>query len=63
MKSRFLITMLLLAVVTVAMGGKKAKVVDLWPDGTEIPAWFHDTTRVDVSVLNHYDVTEYGVDR
>ena len=55
--------MLMLAVGMTAVGKKKAKVVDLWPDGTEIPAWFADTTRVDLSGLKHYDVTEYGVDR
>ena len=63
MKNRTLLMMLMLAVGMTAVGKKKAKVVDLWPDGTEIPAWFADTTRVDLSGLKHYDVTEYGVDR
>ena len=52
---------LLMASMT-AMGKKKAKVVELWPDGTEIPAWFSDTSRVDVSGLKRYVVTDYGVD-
>jgi len=48
---------------TTAEAKKKVKTVELWPDGTEIPAWFKDTTRVDLSGLKRYDVTEYGVDR
>ena len=36
---------------------------ELWPDGTEIPAWFRDTTRVDLTGLRRYVVTDYGVDR
>ena len=63
MKNKLIMTVLMLAVVTVAVGKKKAKTVDLWPDGTEIPAWFHDTTRVDLSGLKRYVVTDYGVDR
>ncbi len=47
----------------VAEGKKKVKTVELWPDGTEIPAWFSDTSRVDVSGLKCYVVTDYGVDR
>ena len=42
---------------------KKTVKQGLWPDGTEIAAWFQDTTRVDLSGLRHYVVTDYGVDR
>ena len=63
MKQTFLWTVLVLTVATSALGKKKTKTVDLWPDGTEIPAWFHDTTRVDLSGLKRYVVTDYGVDR
>ena len=55
--------MLTLTVATAAFGKKKAKSVELWPDGTEIPAWFSDTSRVDLSGLKRYVVTDYGVDR
>ena len=53
---------LLMAGMT-AEAKKKVKVVDLWPDGTEISAWFSDTSRVDLSGLKRYVVTDYGVDR
>ena len=53
---------LLMAGMT-AEAKKKVKVVDLWPDGTEIAAWFSDTSRVDLSGLKRYVVTDYGVDR
>ena len=44
--------------------GKKAPkaVKDLWPDGTEIEAWFKDTTAVKLEGLGkQYRVTDYGV--
>ena len=63
MKNRILLLALILAVTTTAMGKKKAKSVELWPDGTEISAWFSDTSRVDLSGLKRYVVTDYGVDR
>ncbi len=35
---------------------------DLFPDGTEVPAWFRDTTHVDISHLGRqYRITDYGV--
>jgi len=35
---------------------------DLFPDGTKIPAWFADTTRIDVAKLGkQYVITQYGV--
>ena len=63
MKSRLLTAVLLLTVTTAVVGKKKMKPVELWPDGTEIPAWFSDTSRVDLSGLKRYVVTDYGVDR
>ena len=37
------------------------KVKDAFPDGTEIPAWFADTTKVDVSSLGEkYSIADYG---
>lgn len=40
--------------------GKVAK--DLWPDGTEIPAWFRETTPVNISALGkQYRITDYGI--
>ena len=63
MKTRFFMTLLMLAIVVAAIGKKKDVKKELWPDGTEISAWFKDTVRVDLSGLKHYDVTAYGVDR
>ena len=51
----------MLACMTVT-GKKKVTKQELWPDGTPISEWFQDTTRVDLSALRHYVVTDYGVD-
>lgn len=41
-----------------------ASAADKWPDGTTIPSWFADTTRVDPSSLGRrYVVTRHGVCR
>jgi polygalacturonase len=61
-KIAFFLLVFSLTVVT-AVGKTKRPPLQLWPDGTEISAWFADTSRVDVSGLKHYDVTDYGVDR
>ena len=46
-----------------AVAAKKAKAaVDLFPDGTEVPAWFHDVTPVDVASLGRqYRLTDHGI--
>lgn len=50
----------MIAAVTFAKGKKVQP--ELWPDGTPIPAWFSNTSRVDVSTLGKkYVVTNYGV--
>ncbi|MCF0208677.1 MAG: exopolygalacturonase [Bacteroidaceae bacterium] len=37
---------------------------DLFPNGEPIPAWFNDTTRVDVATLGkQYIITDYGVEQ
>ncbi|MCR4583645.1 MAG: exopolygalacturonase [Prevotella sp.] len=62
--NRKLMMLLLCVLVSMSAAGKKKKVtIDLWPDGTEVSQWFRDTSRVDLSGLRQYDVTEYGVDR
>ena len=41
---------------------KVKKVVETWPDGTPMDAWFQDTTKVDVSKLGRqYVLTDYDV--
>ena len=54
---------LLLFVAFSVLGGNAKSKKELWPDGTEISAWFSDTTRVDVNTLGkRYVITDYGVE-
>lgn len=32
-----------------------------WPDGSQISPWFSDISRVDISGLKHYIITDYGI--
>ena len=60
MRLRFTLT-LALALVCAAANAKK-KAGQLFPDGTPIPAWFSDTTKVDVDKLGQkYVITDHGV--
>ena len=53
---------LLLALIIAPAQAKKNKKQALFPDGTPIPAWFNDTTKVDVATLGRqYVITDYGV--
>ena len=53
--------MLLLTVAGYAKSKKKV-VVERWPDGTVMDAWFKDTTKVDMTALGRqYVITDYGV--
>ena len=52
----------LLIVGSTAADAKRKLKPQLWPDGTEISAWFNDTSRVDVATLGRqYVITDYGV--
>lgn len=62
-KNKILLVLMMAAMVLTVSAKKKAKTAELWPDGTEISAWFSDTSRVDLSGLKRYVVTDYGVDR
>ena len=56
-----LIALALLIATLPAVGKKKVK-TELFPDGTPIPAWFSDTTKVSQEMLGkRYVITEYGV--
>ena len=56
-----LIAMALLVITLPAIGKKKVK-TELFPDGTPIPAWFSDTTKVSQEMLGkRYVITEHGV--
>ena len=62
MKTRLITCFVLALVCATGIAKKKVSKPDLWPDGTPIAEWFKDTTRVDLSALKHYVVTDYGVD-
>lgn len=55
--------LLILLALTLCLGtSAKRKTSDVFPDGTPIPQWFNDTTKVDVNKLGRkYVVTDYGV--
>lgn len=54
---------MLVALLTLAAGAKSKKpVVETWPDGTPMDAWFQQATKVDVNSLGkQYVLTDYGV--
>lgn len=58
MKLLLLCSILALALTAEARKSEK----DFFPDGTEVPTWFRDTTHVDLSKLGkQYRITDYGV--
>ncbi len=60
MKKLIVLPLLLLCLCMQAKQKKQA--TPLWPDGTEIGAWFNATTSVDLASLGRrYVVTDYGV--
>ena len=57
-----ILLLLLPLIVLSASARPKKKVVDTWPDGTVMDAWFSDASRIDVSTLGRqYVITDYGV--
>ena len=57
-----LLWIVLVCAVAVCAEAKKKVKASVFPDGTPIPAWFSDTSRVDVASLGRqYVVTDYGV--
>ena len=54
---------LLLSLTLIAVAKPKAKtVVETWPDGTEMDAWFQNPQKVDIGQLGRrYVLTDYGV--
>ncbi|MBQ9224400.1 MAG: exopolygalacturonase [Prevotella sp.] len=61
MRKTILFLMLLLTVAGYAKSKKKV-VVERWPDGTVMDAWFKDTTKVDMNALGRqFVITDYGV--
>ena len=51
MKIRVIMLFVLVLTGMTATAKKKVSNSQLWPDGTPIPEWFSDTTRVDLSSL------------
>lgn len=59
---KILLLMLSMIVVAGAAKPKKKAVVETWPDGTVMDAWFKDTAKVDVKTLGRqYVITDFGV--
>lgn len=58
-KKKMFIILLLYIVITITI----TKNIDIWPDGTPISPWFYDTTRVNISSLKYYYITDYGVEK
>ena len=63
MKKICMMSFLLMMVVSVgAAKAKKKTLVEVWPDGTVMDAWFKDTTKVDITTLGRqYVITDYGI--
>ena len=56
-----MLTCLSMLVLT-GMAKSKKQVVETWPDGTPMDAWFQQATKVDVNTLGkQYVLTDYGV--
>ena len=53
---------ILIILLDFVINKKTIKEIETWPDGTPISPWFYDTTRVDLSDLKHYKITDYGVE-
>ncbi|MCR4853096.1 MAG: exopolygalacturonase [Prevotella sp.] len=62
MRNYLFLMLMVLVAITADSKSKKKQTQPTFPDGTAIPAWFNDTTRVDMSKLGkRYVVTDYGV--
>ena len=59
-KTKYILLLLLL--FSISLTKKQIKDLNTWPDGTPISPWFSDTSRVDISGLKHYIITDYGVE-
>jgi polygalacturonase len=59
---KVLVLLLSLLVMAGTAKTRKKVVVETWPDGTVMDAWFKDTAKVDVKQLGRqYVITNYGV--
>ncbi len=61
MRKKLIMTLLAVLSYTIASAHGNAS-TDVFPDGTPIPAWFSNASKVDVSTLGkRYVITEHGV--
>ncbi|MFB6319613.1 glycoside hydrolase family 28 protein [Saccharicrinis sp. FJH54] len=59
MRYSFLLSICILALSAVSCSNQKES--SIFPDGTEIPAWFSDVIKINPNELGtFYDITEYG---
>lgn len=59
---KLLLMLLAIMTLTASAKPKTKKVVETWPDGTEMDAWFQDTTKVSLASLGRqYVLTDYGI--
>ena len=63
MKRILMLALAAMLAIPVTLAARKAKVQrDLFPDGTEVPAWFHDVQPVDIATLGQqYRLTDNGI--
>ena len=62
MKKLFLTALIAVLTLSQAEAAKKSAQKDVFPDGTEIPEWFHNTDAVKLSELGQqYKLTDYGI--
>lgn len=54
----------ILLMFALAYMGSEARQFEKFPDGSDVPEWFNDSCKVDVSKLGRqYVITDYGVER
>ena len=59
---QIILALMALAMLTTTASAKKKTVMQAWPDGTVMDAWFQQDGRIDVATLGRqYVLTEYGV--
>ncbi len=61
MKKRSFLFIIMAVVLLSSCAVEKKQNIDLFPDGTKVPAWFSDATKVILEDLgNQYNILEYG---
>lgn len=61
-RKHFVVTLVMTLLTAQRVAGKEKPVVETWPDGTRMEAWFADTTKVDIGKLGRtYLLTDYGI--